>query len=329
MTIFAQLLPAQSSETELRIRLESTEGARVSGALVALVDSGERVVVEGVSSEGGTRTLSAPPGTYRVRVRRIGFLPYLSAPVSLPHAGELVVPVESARVALQSVIVTSRSGCGPIDRNDRTLSLIWDEIAKALRTTQLNARDFESIARYFVYRSRLSADASVVSSDTTFFPVGRSRPFGVRNAAVLAVHGYVLGDERTGWVYYAPDETVLLSEQFAATHCFRAVRDNKRSGEVGIEFKPASGRKMPEIAGTLWVDEGTAELRELVFRFVNAGVLEDFRAGGNTRFRRVSSGWIVSEWSLRAPILIRDGPANRPRIDGYSEDGGGLTLRRP
>jgi hypothetical protein len=321
-----QLLLAQSPDADVRIRLESKQGDRVAGALVALIDPAQRVVAEGVSGEDGTRVLTAPAGTYRVRVRRIGFFPFLSDPVTIPHSGELVLPVESARVALQSVVVTSKSACGAIDDDDQTLSLVWDEIAKALRTTQLNARDFESIARFFVYRSRLSATGSVLRSDTTFFNHGRAKPFGVRNPAVLAVHGYVIGDERTGWTYFAPDENVLLSEQFATTHCFRVVRDPGRAGQLGIEFKPVSRRKVPEIAGVLWVDQGTAELRELIFRYVNAGVLEQFGAGGFTRFRRVQSGaWVVSSWGLAAPILSRDEkPGSRMIVDGYMEDGGGL-----
>ena len=44
----------------------------------------------------------------------------------------------------------------------------------------------------------------------------------------LATNGYVLGDEIQGWHYFAPDEVVLRSEQFAATHCFRLVRDKQR-----------------------------------------------------------------------------------------------------
>ena len=325
----AQLLFGQSPQAEVRIRLDSKQGDPVGGALVALIDSAQRVVVEGVSGENGTRVLKAPAGSYRVRVRRIGFLPFFSEPVSLPHSGEMVLSVESARVALQSVVVTSKSTCGAIDENDRTLSLVWDEISKALRTTQLNARDFDNIARFFVYRRRLNANGTVLTSDTTFFSQSRGKPFGVRNPAVLAVQGYVLGDERTGWTYFAPDEAVLLSDQFAATHCFRVVRDRKRASEVGIEFIPASGRKMPEIAGVLWVDHATAELRELAFRFVNSGVLEQFGAGGFTKFRRVPSGaWIVSDWGLRAPILSRqEKPGSRFTVDGYVVDGGGLLLR--
>ena len=330
MTGSAQVVPAQARGTEVRVRLESTEGSSVSGALVALLDSAQRVVVEGVSGETGTRVLTAPPGSYRIRVRRIGFRPFLSEPVSVPVSDELLLRFDSRRVQLESVVVTSRSECGPIDPSEQTLATIWDEIAKALRSRQLSVRDLDGIANYYVYRKTMRASGRVVSSDTTFRKLGTSKPFGVRDPAILARDGYVFGNEATGWTYYAPDETVLLSEQFAATHCFRAVRDKDRSGQVGIEFNPVKGRSMPEIEGVLWVDQRTAELRELTFRFVNSGVLEKGRAGGFTRFRRVPSGaWIVDAWALKAPILERqhDVLTDKITILGYIEDGGGVTMR--
>ncbi len=330
MTGSARMVPAQARGTEVRVRLESTDGSSVSGALVALLDSGQRVVAEAVSSENGTRVLTAPPDSYRIRVRRIGFRPFLSEPVSVPLPGEHLLKIESPRVLLESVVVTSKSQCGPIDPSERTLAAVWDEIAKALRSSQLSARDLDGVANYFVYRKRLRTNGRVIASDTVFRMSGTNKPFGMKDPATLAANGYVIGDERSGWTYDAPDETVLLSDPFAATHCFKAVRDKGRSGQVGIEFKPVDGRSVPDIAGVIWVDQGTAELRELIFRFVNAGMLEQFKAGGFTRFRRVPSGaWIVDAWALTAPVLQREPAAmtDKITIQGYIEDGGGVNMR--
>lgn len=325
----AGVLPAQITDTELRIRLESTDGSALSGALVALVDSGGRAVSEGVSGQDARRVLRAAPGSYRVRVRRIGFLPFLSDYVTLPRASELIVSVGTARVSLQTIVVTSRSSCGPIKREERVLSVLWEEIAKALRTSQLSPKDLADFSQAFVYRRALRPNGTVVSSDTVFRSIGTNKPFGVVNPMVLATGGYVVGNETLGWIYYAPDEGILLSDQFAATHCFQVVRDNARRGQVGIEFKPIPRRSIPDIAGVLWVDESSAELRELSFRYVNAGPLERFRAGGVARFRRVPSGsWIVHEWALVAPILEKTGGTfGDLTVTGYVEDGGGITMR--
>ncbi|MDQ3672776.1 MAG: carboxypeptidase-like regulatory domain-containing protein [Gemmatimonadota bacterium] len=329
-TACARRVPAQGIEADLRVRVESIDGARLPGALVALIDSTHRVVREGVSDEAGVRSLRAPPGSYRIRVRRIGFLPFLSEPVSVSHGSEIELRVESSRVLLETIVVTSRSKCGRIDPSERVLTMVWDEIAKALRASQLSARDFADYLQAFVYRKQLNLHGFVVSSDTTFRAVGNARPFGARHPAALVAHGYVVGNEQLGWIYYAPDETVLLSEEFAATHCFQVVRNKSRPGQVGIEFKPVSSRTVPEVAGILWVDQSTAELRELIFRFVNAGLLERFNAGGFARFRRLESGsWIVDDWALRAPILEKGRDLSQgARAIGYVEDGGGLTMRR-
>ena len=322
---------AQSRDLEVRVRLESSDGTRLSGALVALLDSAQRVVVEGVSDGNGSRLFRAPPGSYVIRVRRIGFLPFVSPGVLLPRTNDIVLRVESARVALRTVTVTSRSKCGAIDRNEREFSVLWDEIAKALRTSQLSARDLAGVAEAFVYRTQLAKTGAVVSSDTTFHPVSGGKPFGMVDPGVLAAQGYVRGDARAGWTYYGPDEAVLLSDHFAETHCFRIVRDRKRSGEVGIDFKPVSGRPVADIAGVLWVDEGTAELRELVFRFVNAGVLDRFSPGGSTQFRRVPSGaWIVDSWMIRGPVLTgTDRTFGVLAAIGSVVDGGGMRMREP
>jgi hypothetical protein len=283
------------------------------------------VLSETVAREDGTSLLRAPPGSYRVRVRRIGYLPFLSEPVSVPGSGEIVLLVESPRVVLQTIVVTSKSGCVSIDRDERALGVLWDEIAKALRTSQLTPQDFAGIARSFVYRRKLSRSGIVLSSDTVFYPVRNRKPFRMRDPKLLAAQGYVFGDERLGWTYYGPDETVLLSEQFAGTHCFRVVRERGRSGQIGIEFKPVKGRELPDITGVLWVDEKSAELRELIFRFVNAGLLGRFKAGGFTRFRRVpSGGWIVDDWALRGPLLRQ--VQGMVTIEGYVEDGGGIAM---
>ncbi|HXG69579.1 MAG TPA: carboxypeptidase-like regulatory domain-containing protein, partial [Gemmatimonadaceae bacterium] len=123
-------LTAQSPDVEVRVRLESPDGTRLSGALVALVTADNRVVTEGISADDGSRLFRAPPGSYVIRVRRIGFLPFLSPWLRLPRSEDIVLSVESARVALGTVTVTSRSKCGAIDRNGRELSVLWDEIAK-------------------------------------------------------------------------------------------------------------------------------------------------------------------------------------------------------
>lgn len=295
---------AQQDTTQVRIRLQAPDGTRVGGALVALLDSKDSVVAEGLSTEAGTRSLRAPTGAYRVRVRRIGFLPYLSGEITIPHGSEVVLRIESPRVALQGIVVNSRSECRRSDRDARSLATVWEEIDKALKSSQLTLDDLAGVGRARTYRKEVASNGAVISADSTEFQIGDRRPFGAIAPESLAKNGYVIGDEQKGWRYFAPDDVVLLSEQFATTHCFRLVRESSRPGQIGVSFEPAPERKLPDVAGVLWVDEATSELREIVFRFENAKAFSRFGAGGFTRFRRMPSGsWIVDAWELSAPRL--------------------------
>ncbi len=299
------------------------------GALVALLDARDSVVAEGLTTERGTRTLKAPAGTYRVRVRRIGYLPFISTPVVLPRGGELLLEVESPRVTLQDIVVTSNSKCGRDDPGARTLSVVWGEVEKALRSSQITNGDLAGIGRAEIFRRVVGLNGAEISGDTTSFTIGTKPPFAAISAQRLAADGYVIGNEREGWRFYAPDETVLLSEQFSSTHCFHLVREGEHPGLIGVAFEPAPGRRLSDVEGALWVDETTSELREIVFHFVNAGVLSQFEAGGFTHFARLASGaWIVDDWLLRAPLLTRqqgDGYASRLARTGYTEDGGRIV----
>jgi hypothetical protein len=311
------------------------DGAALSGALVALLNPRDSVVAEGLSTEAGGRVLRATPGVYRVRVRRIGYLPFVSGPVSLPRESALSLNIESQRVVLERIVVNSKSPCARNDPNAQALSTVWDEIDKALRSSQLTMEDLSGIGRARSYRIEFAQDGTVISADTTVFSISDRRPFGAIDPVTLANDGYVLGDAHAGWHYFAPDEAVLLSEPFAATHCFRVVRQRDRTGQIGVSFEPVPRRRIADITGVLWVDQETSELREVVFRFVNAGAMSQFDAGGFTHFRRVPSGaWIVDEWKLSAPRLsvapsgVRDGyspTAHEQFIAiGRIENGGGI-----
>ena len=320
---------AQAAHSELRVRLQSNDSTPVAGALVALLDANDSAVAEGLSTESGTRVLRAPSGVYRVRARRIGFLPFVSPPVVLPRQGELLLAIETSRVVLDRIVVNSKSQCDRSDPGSLSLGIVWDEIDKALRASQLTMADLFGFGRGRVYQKILAANGAVLSTDTTLFDITNRRPFGAIDPDSLARAGYVLGDEAMGWTFYAPDETVLLSDQFAATHCFRLVREAARPGAIGVAFEPVPRRKLADIVGVLWVDERTAELRDVVFHFVNAGVPSRFEAGGSTRFLRFPSGaWIVDEWRLRFPrIAVQRSSAyigQQYVLTGYYERGGGI-----
>jgi hypothetical protein len=320
-----------AQQAGLQVRVVASNGIPLSGALVALVDQQNVAIAEGLTGEAGTRTLSAGPGTYRVRVRRIGYQPFFSEAVTLPRSTELVVKVDDRKVVLSAMVIKANTQCGKFDKDNEQLALVWEEISKALLSSKLTSSDLENLARARIYRKQTNAGGIVVKSDTTYVSINDRAPFSAIDPAILARDGYVIGNPRKGWTYYGVDESILLSPAFSATHCFYLVKDkNNRPGQLGMAFEPVPGQKNADVRGILWVDEKASELRDIVFTFTNAGLLTKFLAGGSTQFRRLPSGaWIVQEWKLRAPNLIIMNQYMRGEtvtVSGYSEDGGGVVV---
>jgi hypothetical protein len=296
----------------------------VNGALVALIDQAGQTVTESLSPESGYTVLRAAPGAYRIRVRRIGFRPFISETITVPHSGELSLNIETPRVVLDAMVVSEKAQCGRINRDAETLSIVWDEIEKALRSSQLTVGDLSGLLISQNYRREVNDIGRILKQDTATIPVTNRIPFAAINPSELATAGYVRGDPATGWQYFGPDEKVLLSSDFIATHCFRVIRDKHRRGEIGLAFSPKPKRDISDIDGVLWVDEKTSELREVRFHFVNAGLLSRLGADGFTIFQRMPSGaWIVKEWQLRVPVVMLTGRGYS--ASSWLENGGKVT----
>jgi hypothetical protein len=69
--LWSQVAVAPDAVSEVTVRLQSTGGSAIEGALVALIDARDSVVAEGLTTEAGRRVLRVAAGTYRVRARRI------------------------------------------------------------------------------------------------------------------------------------------------------------------------------------------------------------------------------------------------------------------
>jgi len=177
------------------------------------------------------------------------------------------------------------------------------------------------LLRYRVrrYARTLDAKGLRVEEESTRQQVTRSRqPFRAPHPDSLVTHGYV--QERDGELYYhAPDPRALLSDGFVRTHCFSVElpRSQRDRDLVGIGFTPVDGREVPDIAGTLWIDRGTAELRRMDFFYTGLeGVRRSAQLGGRVEFRRLRTGaWIVDRWRIRMPI--------RARIEAWWRSAGG------
>jgi len=283
-------------------------GAPVEGAIVVLVAGGDEAA-RAVTREGGRYSLQAPAGTYAVRVLQIGYRP-LSLPAVLLRAGATTtrdVSLGTARVDLTAVSVSDRAQCRVRPDSSVAAFVVWDAARASLLATLLtrgepvtatvaiNDRTFDKNG------ARILSDSSRMTSTRSLAPV---RSLGARS---LADSGYVRtsGNERAFW---APDAEVLLAEEFVATHCMRAVTSSHpdSAGLIGVQFEPARTRRdIVDIAGVVWLDGASAELRKLEYRYVNVpDIARSTRAGGSVEFLRIPRGrWIAHRWSLRYPIV--------------------------
>src|SRR5690606_26590089 len=154
-----------------------------------------------------------------------------------------------------------------------------------------------------------------------------SRPFEARAPEELSASGYVRRDD--GMIeFLAPDERVLLSDEFVRDHCFELTAGTESTaGLIGLAFTPDPSRRVPDIAGVLWIDSTTAELRHLDFWFTDRDLPSQARgqgrAGGQVVFARLPEGaWSPVAWRLRMPALDRE--PERPTVllvTGYVEIG--------
>ena len=313
--------------------VEGSAGEPVDGALISLLtdtDTDDRVDAA-FTDPRGLFLLQAPTtGSYRVRIERIGFESWTSGIISLAEAEsrtiEFELPIRPVRLAALDVRV--RRQCVDDPREAPQIEIVWDEARKALEAALLAEQEglfrFNSV---LFDRQVTEWGLDLVSVRTESVDGVRETPFRSLPAERLSAEGYIQ-EEGDDIFYYAPDASVLLSEEFMADHCFgldRADDDGRRL--VGLSFEPREDRELSDLSGVLWLDEETAALERVEFEYENIpyeGVNDD-RIGGEIEFIRLPGGaFAVKDWFIRMPVLLREGRRGRLRIFGFTEYGGQL-----
>jgi len=315
--------PVTSAQTLRGKAAQPSDGAGIPGVLVLLVDSAGSVVARALTNELGEYRVTAPAaGAYWVRTLRIGYHPATSEAIELRHGSELLWPVTLANLpfALDTVRVLARARCSPYVGSS-SMASVWEQVRTALSAADLTTRDGVLYATVVRQRRVLDPQSGRVREESSTPTSGFvDRPWGTVPTDSLRRFGYVYRLRDGSTRYYAPDIDALLSEGFIQDHCFRFA-SGPDSTLLGVAFEPTGDRKnIPEIAGTVWLDRKSAELRRMEFGYVNLArpryrvATGTPNASGQMDFvRMMNGGWAISNWELRLPVVKQ-----RPRTGASS-----------
>ncbi len=292
--------------------VDSTSGAPVKAGFVILRSVSGTELQRTLTTRDGRFTIQPPgAGVYRLRSERIGYGAWDSPTIRIVPGDTLdfVLRVSALPIILSTITVEEETPCQirATDREDT--GILWEEVRKALVAASWSAA--QGLFRHELqsYRRTLDRSRRRVSQEEVSLTSGYYRsPFASRSADSLALQGYVVNENDGEWIwYYAPDATVLRDETFQSTHCFSIVRDTRDGIPlVGLAFVPIPTRQLPDVEGTLWMEEESSALSRLEFRYTGLeNVPEDDRIGGTVEFLAMPSGaWIVHRWQIRTPRLV-------------------------
>jgi len=320
----------------IRVQLtDQVSHAPVEGALLSLIGAGEAVVDQGITNVLGVGVLVADtPGSYRIRVRRIGYRPVTSDPVTLDPRDTTRLPlaIPSIPVALPAVTTAVKpKACRRGDGEQLASSAMWDQIRIALESSELTTADtsIHTLRRTFI---RGVPSSGVAWIDSASQSLGWDRPYATaRAAADLSLHGYVTTNADGSQTVTGPDARVLLSPSFENDHCFTVTAGSgSTAGLLGLAFTPISDRTLADVAGVLWVAPPSGALEYVEYHYVNVHAPRPAPdAGGRIVFERARNGeWIVRDWFIHTPSFgtSTDGMRDIMYMAGYRDVGGSAEV---
>jgi len=334
---------AAQSSSVVRGQVLLPDSTRAQGIIVTASDTLGAVAARALSGTLGEFRLVLPhSGTYLVRALRVGYHPTLTPAIEVASGTErmLRIVLEDKPVVLSAVMVRGDNACRIRPDSGHMVARLWEEARKVLTATQLSSTSHTLVARVAVYERTMDvADTHLLGERTSVREGPSDRPFAAVSPDSLARFGYVREQADGSMVYDAPDADVLLSDRFAATHCFHAAPGGQHTDWAGVAFRPARERNgVNDIEGTLWIDRTTAELRRLEFAYTNLDAdVRTLEAGGSVDFLRLPTGqWIVNRWVIRMPLVhyltqtsFRDarpgGSTRRLVVDGVQHSGGDVV----
>jgi hypothetical protein len=289
--------------------LDAGTSEPIKGAFIRIVDSNGIRISGTVTNGAGLFSLNAAAaGEYKVRVERLGYRTFESAPFRLDSAAVRDFRIPAIAIELPSVASAPDTRCVSRTPMDRDAAIIWEEVRKGLTAASWTAQNvqvfFQMADRTTDYDTRFKPTG--VESKDIITGLSRGTPFTAAPVDSLMRNGFI--QKKTGGFtnYYGPDAELIMSDAFQQTHCFHATSDRSRPGLIGLAFEPAGDIKPADIRGSLWLDRATSRLVNLKFSYDHLTVdAPTGAAGGEVEFAQMDNGyWIVSGWTIRVPLML-------------------------
>jgi hypothetical protein len=338
------LLAASAGSTPLTAQavrvqvLDRSTRTGVVGAIVSIVGEDGSRKAAALSDERGRSILRGNLGTsVRIQAERIGYAASSTPLLTLSDTLlSVTIELSAQPLELPRIAVRERRPCDADPAAGTLTARLWDEVRKALSATILTASGGLELA-IWRYTRTLDLSLRVLAESTSMRSATTEAPFVTAPPDELMREGFVRTVSGTP-MYFAPDAGLLVSSSFVRAHCFGIRESRDGNALIGLAFEPVRGRSIGDVAGVLWVDRESGELRWMEYSYTGPPVAPGgARASGRLDFLALPSGaWIVERWFIRMPItaLVQErragrlSAASRDSLMGFREEGGWVTMPR-
>jgi len=259
----AQITPPESSAVLGGSVTERERGLALGYSVVAIPALGSLGSERYTSADGRFVFSGLPPGTYRLRVKRLGYSPREVELRLGPGRTDVVVELTRVALRLDAVRVVARSEClspGPPDPYLASqFAILFDQVR-------------QNAERYRLLRDRYPYQYTVERTFTDSLRNGQMRRLSTDTVAFASDAGwrYAPGrmispiDLQAGErVLVLPTLADVVDSAFLANHCFDYAGLDTIGGTtlIRVDFRAAKRLRTPDVDGSVYLDTATYQIR--------------------------------------------------------------------
>ncbi|HTE45521.1 MAG TPA: carboxypeptidase-like regulatory domain-containing protein [Gemmatimonadaceae bacterium] len=304
----------------------SVKGSAISigYAVVALKTAGYERFTD---NDGHFAIRDVAPGRVALSARRIGYAP-LDTTFAVAAGDSIQLELEMTLVTIRLPAIYSLAhACAHPGRTNAELSAellsLFEQVKESAERNRLLSRSypFEMVVERRISRPEPALEARFIAFDT----VRRTseRLWRYEAGKMLGTREYEPGVFGGKWTTLTmPELADYADDRFLDSHCFDYGGIDLVDGDslLLIEFKPAENIHDPDIAGTLYLDPKTYQLRMTAVALVNLNKqLREQISGQAIRatFKEIFPGVPVIDAvsSVVFPIEVKKGPSLEPSTE--------------